>query len=219
MNSPPPASFSQLSSESGRNLLACRSSAASTSSVAAHAAPRFSGGHTTTRALVPSAARSATATASSPAGTRCHGAARVSPAVPDRHQLSRPAGACLTRVTTVLPLTVRVVVVTVTPEAVVVATECVTCGPAAAEVPVVPAAVPAAGAAPAAATPGGRRLVGLVGQRHGGRPGAGDERRGRPVRHPPGVPDAVPAGHARLDGSMFVSFRASACDPRVRERR
>jgi hypothetical protein len=37
-------------------------------------------------------------------------------------------------VTTVLPLTVRVVVVTVTPEAVVVATECVTRGPEVADV-------------------------------------------------------------------------------------
>ena len=107
-----------------------------------------------------------------------------------------PAGrARLTRATTVLPLTVRVVVVTVTPEAVVVATEWVTCGPAAAEVPVVPAAVPPATPRRGRDT-SGRRLVGLVGQRHGGRPGAGDERGGRPVRHPPGVPDAVPAGHA-----------------------
>jgi hypothetical protein len=49
--------------------------------------------------------------------------------------LSPPEGAFLTWVTTVWPLTVRVVVVTLTPEAVVVATECVTRGPAAADVP------------------------------------------------------------------------------------
>jgi hypothetical protein len=55
-------------------------------------------------------------------------------------------------VTTVLPLTVRVVVVMVTPEAVVVATEWVTRGPAAAGVPAVPAAVPPPAAA-AAVTP------------------------------------------------------------------
>jgi hypothetical protein len=48
-------------------------------------------------------------------------------------------------------LTVWVVVVTVTPEAVVVATEWVTRGPATAWVPVVPAAVPAAGDAAAVA--------------------------------------------------------------------
>jgi hypothetical protein len=49
-------------------------------------------------------------------------------------------------------LTVRVVVVTVTPEAEVVATECVTDGPAAADIPVpaVPAVVPT-GAAPVVA--------------------------------------------------------------------
>jgi hypothetical protein len=51
-------------------------------------------------------------------------------------------------VTTVWPLTVRVVVVvTVTPEAVVVATEWVTRGPTAPEVPVVPATVDGAAAA------------------------------------------------------------------------
>ena len=56
--------------------------------------------------------------------------------------------------TTVLPLTVRVVVVTVTPEAVVVATECVTCGaPGACELasvrPAEAAAPPACEAVPA----------------------------------------------------------------------
>jgi hypothetical protein len=45
-------------------------------------------------------------------------------------------------VTTVLPLTVRVVVVTVTPEALVVATEWVACGPVAPGVPEV-APIPA----------------------------------------------------------------------------
>jgi len=59
--------------------------------------------------------------------------------------------ACLTRVTTVLPLAVRVVVVTVTPEAVVVATEWVTRGPAAAGVPTADAAAGGAAVAGGAA--------------------------------------------------------------------
>jgi hypothetical protein len=64
-----------------------------------------------------------------------------------RHQSSPRAGAIRALVTTVLPLTVRVVVVVVTPEGLVVATECVTCGaPDLAPVPAAGAAVPAASA-------------------------------------------------------------------------
>jgi hypothetical protein len=105
------------------------------------------------------------------------------------------------------------VVVTVTPEAVVVATEWVTRGPAVAEVPVVPAAVPAAGAAVAvvwaawwaratAAVPVPairtaavqldiRRMCRRLSRRAG----------------------------SRLDGSMFVSFHAVPVLHRVRGRR
>ena len=66
MNRPPWARCSQEISESGRNRLACRSSALRTSSTAARAASACSGGHTATRAVVPSASRWATATVVSP---------------------------------------------------------------------------------------------------------------------------------------------------------
>ena len=119
--------------------------------------------------------------------------------------------------TTVLPLTVRVVVVTVTPEAVVVATEWVTRGPAAAGVPVVPAAVPAAVAPPwpvapavwdawwarataAVPVPAIRTAAVQLDIRRTCR---------RLSRR------AVP----RLDGSMFVSFHAVPVIHRVRDRR
>src|ERR1039458_8565823 len=78
MNRPPPLRWIQEISESCRNRLAWRSSALRTLSTAASARPRFSGGHTATRALVPSAARSATATVASPVLTRRHGAGMVS---------------------------------------------------------------------------------------------------------------------------------------------
>jgi hypothetical protein len=116
-------------------------------------------------------------------------------------------------VTTVWPLTVRVVVVTLTPEAVVVATEWVTRGPAATEVPVVPDAVDgaatAAGVAVAVAwwarattavpVPAMRAAAVQL-----------DIRRACRMLSRRGTP--------RLDGSMFMSFRASACDPSVRDR-
>jgi hypothetical protein len=115
-------------------------------------------------------------------------------------------------VTTVWPLTVRVVVVTVTPEAVVVATECITRGPAAAEVPVVPAAVDGAAmvddvawrawwARATAAVPVPAMSAAAVQL---------DIRRARPMLSRRGAP--------RLDGSMFMSFHASACDPSVHDR-
>lgn len=78
MNSPPPQRCTQLISESSRNRLACRSTRSSTPSTAAHAAPRLPGGHTATRALLPSASRSVTATVSSPVCTCCHSDATVS---------------------------------------------------------------------------------------------------------------------------------------------
>ena len=60
---------SQEISESARNLLAWRSSALSTSSTAAMAGTACAGGHTASRAVVPSALRCATATVVSPVST------------------------------------------------------------------------------------------------------------------------------------------------------
>jgi hypothetical protein len=121
-------------------------------------------------------------------------------------------------VTTVLPLTVRVVAATVTPEAVVVATEWVTRGPGAAEVPVVPATVPAADAAPVAATPAAVAWRAYWARATAAVPVPAmsaaavqlDMRRACLMLSRRGTP--------RLDGSMFMSFHASACNPRVRER-
>jgi hypothetical protein len=45
----------------------------------------------------------------------------------------------------------------------------------------------------------------MVRQRHGGRSGTGDERGQRPVRHPPDVPDAVPAGRRMLVIGLLVA--------------
>jgi hypothetical protein len=116
-----------------------------------------------------------------------------------------------------LPFTVRVVVMTVTPEAVVVATECVTRGP----VPgcaLAPAAAPVTGAADVAA---------------GAAAGVGDAWWARATAAV--LVPAMSAAAVRLDirrtcrrpsrrapppidGFMLVSFRASAYDPRLRER-
>jgi hypothetical protein len=106
-------------------------------------------------------------------------------------------------------LTVRVVVVTVTPEAVVVATECVTDGPAAADVPVlaVPAVLPT-GAAPEAATPAAAAWWAWWARATAAVPVPAmsaaavqlDIRRAFRMPSRRGMP--------RLDGSMFVSFHA-----------
>ena len=45
----------------------------------------------------------------------------------------------------------------------------------------------------------------MVRQRHGGRPGTGDERGQGPVRHPPRVPDAVPAGRRGLVAGLRLT--------------
>jgi hypothetical protein len=117
-------------------------------------------------------------------------------------------------VTTVWPLTVRVVVVTVTPEAVVAATECVTRGPAAAEVPVVPAAVPAADAALVAATPAAvawwaRATAAVPVPAMSAAAVQLDIRRACRM--------LSRRGTRRLDGSMFMSFHANVYDPSVRD--
>jgi hypothetical protein len=115
-------------------------------------------------------------------------------------------------------LPVWVVVVTVTPEAVVVATEWVTRGPAAARVPVVPAAVPTAGDAAAVA---GDAVV----------CDAWWARATAAVPVPTIRTAAVQLDIRRtcrrlsrraappLDGSMFVSFHAVPVIHRVRDRR
>ena len=106
MNRPPPLRWIQEISESCRNRLAWRSSALRTPSTAASARPRFSGGHTATRALVPSAARSATATVVIAGADRRHAVPRREPGhhvPPISCRGRRPT--CRTLVTTVLPFT------------------------------------------------------------------------------------------------------------------
>src|ERR1039458_9028620 len=72
MHRPPTRRGIQATSDPPRNRLAWRSSALRMLSTAPSAAPRLSGGHTASRAVVPSAARSATATALSPVLIRRH---------------------------------------------------------------------------------------------------------------------------------------------------
>jgi hypothetical protein len=113
-------------------------------------------------------------------------------------------------VTTVWPLTVRVVVVTVTPDAVVVATECVTRGPDDGEVPVVPAAVDGVAVAVGKWAWWARATAAVPVPAMSAAAVQLDIRRACRTLSRRGTP--------RLDGSMFMSFHSSACDPSVRDR-
>ena len=106
--------------------------------------------------------------------------------------------------TTTLPFTVLVWVVTTTPDPLVVATVCDTCGPPAPFV----AAVPPTPVVDAALAAGRRAGEGVVSQRHGGGPGADDERGRRPVRHPPDAAHTITA-HPHALRSRAARFRAA----------